>query len=214
MADNINYSIRKESHSMFSVKEVPWHGLGQVVDEALTSAEAIKAANLDFKVEKLPNFVRIGNTELVSPSSFSTIRTDVPEVLGNVGKDYTVVQNSDAFIFFDSIVGKNKAIFQTAGALGKGEQVFITAKLPKSIILDNIDQIDQYLLLSNTHDGSRSIEVLFTPIRVVCNNTLTAALRMAENRIKIRHTAKANERLEKAHKLLGIHTKLFDEQET
>jgi len=213
MSHNINYSIKHKSHSMFSVKEIPWHGLGQIVDKALTSAEAIKEANLDYTVVKLPNFTRLNNIELANPNSFSTVRTDTPEVLGTVGKDYTVIQNSDAFVFFDSIVGEGKAIFETAGALGNGEQVFITAKLPKSIVLDNIDVIDQYLLLSNSHDGSRSIEVLFTPIRVVCNNTLSAAIHMAKNSIKIRHTANAHKRLELAHQLLGIHTELIDEQE-
>lgn len=213
MAHNLEFNVKKNTHSMFSVKEKPWHGLGQIVDNALTSDEAIKAANLDFKVTKLANYARYDGVELATPS-YSTIRTDKPLVLGSVGKDYTVVQNQDAFTFFDSIVGEGKAIFQTAGVLGNGEQIFITAKLPKTIVLNNVDEIEQYLVLSNSHDGSRSIEVLFTPIRVVCNNTLTAALRMANNRIKIRHTATVHDKLKIAHKLLGIHSSLMEEQET
>jgi phage/plasmid-like protein (TIGR03299 family) len=214
MAHNIEFSIKTNTHSMFSVKEVPWHGLGQIVDKALTSEEAIKAANLDFTVIKKPNYIKHEGVEYANPFSYGTFRTDNKTILGSVGKDYTIVQNKDAFIFFDSIVGDKKAIFETAGVLGKGEQVFITAKLPKSIVLDNIDVIDQYLLLSNAHDGTRSIEVLFTPIRVVCNNTLTAALNYAKNRIKIRHTASAHDRLKEAHKLLGIHSELVTEQES
>lgn len=213
MAHNIEFNVKTKTHSMFSVNEIPWHGLGQIVDKALTSEEAIKAANLDFEVLKLQNYVRYKDKELISTNSFSTVRADNSEVLGAVGKDYTVVQNTDAFVFFDAIVGEKAAIFETAGVLGVGEQVFITAKLPKTIVLDKIDQIDQYLLLSNSHDGSRSIEVLFTPIRVVCNNTLNAALSLAKNRIKIRHTASAHDRLKEAHKLLGIHTELYTEQE-
>ena len=209
---NLEFSVRNKRHSMFSVKEKPWHQLGLVVDKALTSAEAIEAANLDFEVEKIENYTRYGNKELTT-TSFSTVRTDIPRVLGSVGKDYTVVQNKNAFKFFDDIVGEGKAIFETGGVLGKGEQIFITAKLPKTIVLKNVDEIEQYLLLSNSHDGSRSIEVLFTPIRVVCNNTLTAALQMAKNRVKIRHTASVEERLADAHKLLGIHTTLMEEQE-
>lgn len=213
MAHGIEFSIKKGTHSMFSVKEKPWHGLGQIVDTALTSKEAIEKANLDFTVDKIQNYINYENSQYISPNSFSTFRTDTKKVLGSVGKDYTIVQNKDAFVFFDSIVGEGKAIFETAGVLGDGEQLFITAKLPKSIVLSDEDQIDQYLLLSNSHDGSRSIEVLFTPIRVVCNNTLIAALTYAKNRIKIRHTASAHDRLQEAHKLLGIHTELYNEQE-
>lgn len=214
MAHNLEFNAKSGTTSFFYVKnELPWHRLGQGVPNALTTKEAIIEANLGFTVVKEQNFVRYGNKEFISPDSFSTIRTDVPAVLGAVGKDYTIVQNIDAFSFFDVIVGENQAIFQTAGVLGNGERIFITAKLPKSIVLDNVDQIDQYLLLSNSHDGSRSIEVLFTPIRVVCNNTLQAALSTAKNRIKIRHTISAHDKLKEAHKLMGIHTELLHEQE-
>ena len=213
MAANIEYNVANGSYSMFSVREIPWHRLGKVVDDALTSKEAIVAANLGYEVVKEQNVVKYGGKEFISPGSFSTIRTDIPAILGAVGKDYTVVQNVEAFDFFDAIVGENQAIFQTAGVLGNGEQIFISAKLPKSIVLDDVDYIDQYLLLSNSHDGSRSIEVLFTPIRVVCNNTLMAALATAKNRIKIRHTISAKDKLREAHKLLGIHSELLLEQE-
>lgn len=213
MSDNIEYNDITGTHSMFSVQEVPWHGLGQIVNSALTSKEAIVAANLDYEVIKKQNTMHHDGVDYTSPGSFSTFRTDTKKVLGAVGKDYTIIQNRDSFSFFDAIVGEGKAIFETAGVLGEGEQIFITAKLPKSIVLDNIDEIEQYLLLSNAHDASRSIEVLFTPIRVVCNNTLSAALRLAKNRIKIRHTANAKDRLKEAHELLGIHSELMIEQE-
>ena len=213
MSDDIEFNVAKGTSSMFSVKQVPWHKLGQVVDKALTTKEAIEAANLDYKVKKIQNTMEYEGIKYVSPGSFSTFRPDTKKVLGSVGKDYTIIQNKDAFVFFDSIVGKGQAIFETAGVLGNGERIFITAKLPKSIVIADIDKVDQYLLFTNTHDGSRSIEVLFTPIRVVCNNTLTAALTYAKNRIKIRHTSSANDRLKEAHKLLGIHTELYDEQE-
>lgn len=213
MAHKIEFNVKTGTHSFVSVKEPAWHKLGKVVEFAMTSAEAIEGANLGFEVVKKQNFMEHDGTYYLSPDSFSTFRTDTNRVLGSVGKDYTIVQNKDAFTFFDSIVGEGKAIFETAGALGNGEQIFITAKLPGSVVLDNIDEIKQYLLLSNSHDGSRSIEVMFTPIRVVCNNTLSMALAMAKNRIKIRHTASAHDKLKEAHKLLGIHNELMIEQE-
>ena len=217
MSHNLEYNKKNGTYSMFAVKKPAWHNLGQIVETAQTSEQAIKLANLDYFVEKYQNYViatRDGvRHELISPDSFSTVRTDNLTVMGAVGKDYTVIQNTEAFDFFDAIVGEGKAIFETAGVLGRGEQIFISAKLPKSIVLDKVDLIEQYLLLSNSHDASRSIEVLFTPIRVVCNNTLNAALQMSKNRIKIRHTKSAKDKLREAHKLLGIHSELVYEQE-
>jgi phage/plasmid-like protein (TIGR03299 family) len=125
-----------------------------------------------------------------------------------------VVQNIDAFSFFDSIVGGDGIQYETAGALGKGERIFITAKLPGYIRVGREDLIEQYLFLTTSHDGFGSITAAFTPIRIVCNNTLNAAFRHCSNSIKIRHTANANERLEQAHKVMGISYKLSDYLET
>jgi len=136
---------------------------------------------------------------------FATVRNDTNSVLGVVGKDYEVVQNADAFQFFDAIVGGESGIkYETAGALGKGERVFITAKLPEYIKVGKQDLIEQYLFLTTSHDGFGSITAAFTPTRIVCNNTLNAALRNHSNAIKIRHTASANDRLKQAHTLMGI----------
>ncbi|MFD2964011.1 DUF932 domain-containing protein, partial [Olivibacter jilunii] len=126
-----------------------------------------------------------------------------------------VVQNAFAFEFFDSIVGaKNGILYETAGAWGKGERIFITAKLPDFIRVGRDDLIDQYLFLTTAHDGTNSITAAFTPIRIVCNNSLNAALRTTERIVKIRHTISAHEKLKKAHKLLGIsHTVSCELQE-
>ncbi|MEP7129164.1 MAG: DUF932 domain-containing protein, partial [Chitinophagales bacterium] len=95
-------------------------------------------------------------------------------------------------------------IYETAGALGKGERIFITAKLPHYIKVGNDDVIEQYLFLSTSHDGKESIQVAFTPIRIVCNNTLTAALRNCSNVVRIRHTSSAVDQLREAHKVMGM----------
>ena len=93
---------------------------------------------------------------------------------GVVGKDYHIVQNIDAFAFFDSIVGgKDGILYETAGALGKGEKIFITAKLPDYIHVGKSDLIEQYLFLTTSHDGGGSITAAFTPVRIVCNNSAT-----------------------------------------
>src|SRR6185312_4039210 len=136
-------------------------------------------------------------------------------VLGVVGKDYEIVQNVNAFEFFDAIVGCGDGIlYETAGALGKGERIFITAKLPGYIRVGKQDMIEQYLFLTSSHDGFGSITAAFTPIRIVCNNTLNAAMRNHSNSIKIRHTERAKERLEQAHLLMGISNRLSAELES
>lgn len=226
MAHNIHFNEQTGKHSFFSVKEKAWHGLGQIVEDYPTSAEALRFAGLDYTVEKrgLLTFETRdrhpdGNTgddipKIQVPDFYATIRTDTDQVLGIVGKDYQVVQNVNAFSFFDAIVGGNDGIlYETAGALGKGERIFITAKLPDYIRVGRDDLIEQYLFLTTSHDGYGSITAAFTPIRICCNNTLNAALNRYSNGIKIRHTANAAQRLQQAHTLLGISHKLSEEME-
>jgi len=128
MAHNLNFNEQTGQHSFFSVKEKAWHGLGQIVQDYPTSAEAIRFAGLDYNVEKRKLFTydnenNDGNPdeeiiihEIEVPNYYATIRTDTEQVLGVVGKDYEVVQNADAFSFFDAIVGGDGILYETAGA--------------------------------------------------------------------------------------------------
>jgi phage/plasmid-like protein (TIGR03299 family) len=216
MAHNLHFNEQTGKHSFFSVKEKAWHGLGQIVEGYPTSAEALHMAGLDYEVQKrrlftlscnMPNPKEDGISSiqpLEVPEFYATVRTDSEAVLGVVGKDYEVVQNTDAFAFFDAIVGGDGIQYETAGALGRGERIFITAKLPSYIRVGSDDLIEQYLFLTTSHDGFGSITAAFTPVRIVCNNTLNAALRNCSNALKIRHTTNAKERLTQAHQLMGI----------
>ena len=209
MAHHLNYNEQTKKHSFFSTKEKAWHNLGQVIQDYPTSAEAIKHAGLDYEVEKRKLFTSsLQDMRIEVPNFFSTVRTDNDTVLGVVGKDYQIVQNRDAFSFFDSIVGGDGMLYETAGALGNGERIFITAKLPDYIRVGNDDLIEKYLFLTTSHDGSGSITAAFTPIRIVCANTLNAALRDQTNTVRIRHTSNAKQRLEQAHKVMGISDRL------
>jgi phage/plasmid-like protein (TIGR03299 family) len=224
MAHDINYNIQTEKHSFFSVKEKAWHNLGQIIQDYPTSTEAIKHAGLDYEVEKRKLFTpcseeiniegEIIHNKIEVPNYFSTIRTDNDAVLGVVGKDYQIVQNRDAFSIFDSIVGGDGILYETAGALGKGERIFITAKLPDYIRVGKDDLIEKYLFLSTSHDGSGSITAAFTPIRIVCANTLNAAMHSKTNTVRIRHTSNAKQRLEQAHKVMGISDMLSVQMES
>ncbi len=210
MAHNINFNEQTGKHSFFSVKEKAWHGLGQIVQDYPTSKEALQFAGLDFEVCKRPTFiVWMMEKKLFLPIHFILTDPDTGAILGDrLGKDYEVVQNIDAFSFFDAIVNGDGIQYETAGALGKGEKIFITAKLPGYIKVGNDDLIEKYLFLTTSHDGFGSIIAAFTPIRIVCNNTLNAALKNRSNAIKIRHTANVKERLEEAHKVMGISNQL------
>ncbi|MDI3321400.1 DUF932 domain-containing protein [Pinibacter soli] len=220
MAHNINHNQKTNQHSFFSVQQKAWHGLGTIVENYPTSKEAIKFAGLDYTVEKRPLFTydnenhladeetELKIPEIFVPNYYATIRTDTEQVLGVVGKDYEVVQNIDAFAFFDAIVQGDGIMYETAGALGSGERIFITAKLPNYIQVGRGDLIEQYLFLTTSHDGLGSITAAFTPVRVVCANTLAAALNNCSNAVKIRHTTSAKERLQQAHTLMGITYKL------
>ena len=208
--------IQNGQASMFYINEVPWHGLGIKLDQPATAQEAIQAAHLDWPVIKLP--LNAGSKHIPVPDKFAIIRktsnlvSKSDPVLGVVGKDYTPLQNKDAFRFFDPIVGQNAAIYHTAGALGQGERVWILAKLPGHIRVVGDDLSEKYLLLSNSHDGKSSVQIKFTPVRAVCQNTLTLALNDGAV-CRVVHHADIQTKLQQAHQMLGLINDRFDGME-
>lgn len=202
MAHKINRNILTGKDAFFSVQEKAWHGLGQIVEDYPTSEEAIKFAGLDFTVEKQPIYLKDG--QLID-TNFATLRTDTKQILGVVGSKYEIVQNATAFSFFDNLVNDGSGIkYETAGALGNGERIFITAKMPEVIKVGRNDLIEQYIFLTTSHDGSGSIMAAFTPIRIVCNNTLTMALKNNSNAVTIKHTANAESKLKEAARIISM----------
>lgn len=208
-----NLEIKNDGKASFASTQKAWHGLGQIVDGAMTSEQAIELARLDYTVELAPATFNINKVQsIVIPDKFATFRTDTNMPLGVVGNRYTIVQNKEAFGFFDSIVGSNLAMFETAGVLGQGERIFVSAKMPDVIRIEGTDDLTEvYVLLTSSHDGSGSIIAAVTPVRVVCQNTLNAALKNTISRVAIRHTTNASKKLEAAHKLLGISHKYVTE---
>ena len=204
-----NLEIRNGVAS-FASTQTAWHGLGQIVGGAMTAQEAIRLAHLDYEVVKVPNFAYHNGEFLDTPASFSTLRTDTNQILGDrIGKNYTIVQNLEAFDFFDTITQAGEAMYETAGVLGIGEKIFVTAKMPDTIRIAGTDDLTEvYVLLTSSHDGSGSIIAAVTPVRVVCSNTLNMALNNTINRVAIRHTSVVKDRLAEAHKVLGI-SKVF-----
>jgi len=213
-----NLEIRNGEVSMMYVGEVPWHGLGTKLETPATAAEAIQAAKLDWEVMKVPLHATDGKRQLEAKGKYAVVRKDLwgteeCRVLGVVGKQYNPLQNREAFTFFDPIVGENAAIYHTAGVLGAGERIWILAKLPGNVTVINDDVTDRYLLLSNSHDGTSAVQVKFTPVRVVCQNTLTMALNQGPT-VRVAHVKNLRERLREAERLLGIVTRGFEEIES
>ena len=203
-----------EVESMVSVREVPWHKLGVVVPNALTSEEALRLGGLDWKVRKEPIYARIGADFHLVEGRSAIVRSSDNAILGDVGSRYTPIQNAQALDFFDSVVGSKEAMYETAGSLRGGRKVFITAKLPGTIRVtrEDGDVVEKYLLLATSHDGSGANRMLFTPTRVVCANTLAAALRgSAGEGVSIRHTTNATAKIEAAQVALGIAVKFYDQ---
>ena len=165
-------------------------------------------AGLDYTVMKKSLGLKTG----LKQDAYATVRTDTKDVLGFVNKSYEPIQNIDAFIFFDDWVAENEAIYETAGVLGKGECIWILAKLPGYINVHGNDMVNKYLLLTNSHDGSSHVRVKLTPIRVVCNNTLTAALQGA-GEVQISHTPNSAQDLEQAGAMLGLSNYLYEQLE-
>jgi phage/plasmid-like protein (TIGR03299 family) len=204
-----NIEIKNGRASFAYAGETPWHRLGQKLKEAFDAKTAIKAAGLNFTVEKAA--IQVADSKVIIPNRFAIRRTDTKDILGVVGKSYEPLQNSEAFAFFDGVFGKNKARYECAGVLGKGERIWLLAKLPGNFAVQGDDVIGKYLLLTNGHDGSEAVRARFTPIRVVCQNTLNAALRERSKEIYVMHHSNIKERLEIAGKLLKEAGIYFDE---
>lgn len=182
--------------SLFSVREVPWHGLGTILEDAPTSKDAIVAAGLDWNVRKDPIYVESGDE---IKGFKATIRETDGAVLGIVSNKYRVVQNSEAFQFTDNLIGEG-ATYETAGSLQGGKRVWLLAKLEGTKVAG--DAVDPYLVFSNSFDGSGAIKVALTPVRVVCNNTLRAALSGAKRTWSAPHTGDIKLKLQEAEETL------------
>jgi phage/plasmid-like protein (TIGR03299 family) len=207
--------------AFFTAREVAWHKLGTVTEGALTAEDALSTAYLNWQVLKSENPVSTmvpmlgesameqGSLEEVTHSDrFMTYRhhpkSGKVEALGVVGNRYTPVQNSEAFSFLNYVADESGAVFETAGSIDNGRKVFMTMKMPEGLQIGGVDAIDMYLMAWNTHDGSSSFSVCVTPIRVVCQNTLTAALRAAKSKYSIRHTPSASGKIQAAREALKV----------
>ena len=207
--------------SKFNRGGLPWV-LGTDVSNCVTAQDVMKTAKLDWTVQKcelvskMPfrigsnnglgedSFVHDGNIYRECPNAFATYRTDINMPLGIVKDKYEIVQNMDAFNFFNNAIGEGKAIWDKAACLNMGEKVYVSAKLPVQTSVGKDDVIDNYLVFSNGHAGNSSVDIMITPIRVICTNMLNGALDKAACHIRLRHTKSVKEKLELGAQVLKI----------
>lgn len=191
--------------SMFYVRETPWHGLGTRVQEAPSSSEALIKAGLDWNVVQEPIYTE---TEELIEGYKANVRDSDRKVLGVVTDRYKVIQNQEAFVFTDELLGEGVR-YETAGSLQGGKKVWLLAHMPHEYIISG-ERISPYLLFSNTHDGSGAIKVALTPIRVVCQNTLNLALSQASRSWSMIHTGNIQNKLQEAKDTLFMAEKYMD----
>jgi phage/plasmid-like protein (TIGR03299 family) len=236
--DNVQMAHYFESG--FFVREEAWHGLGTVLKEApRNTREALRVAGLDWHVNLAPVFCVPGmDAELARTKGIAYAPTKETlycedsramvreihlangdlktDVLGIVGTRYVPLQNTDAFAWFDPLIGDHDVTLEAAGSVKEGRHVWILAKIntaPVQVGRNPQDVANPYLLLSNSHDGSRAVTVAFTPIRVVCWNTLSAANRAADaarnSTRKVRHTRAAANTLAEVRETINLASRDF-----
>ena len=183
--------------------EVPWHGLGVEVSNDLTPNQMMKKAGLDWTVDQIDSYATLPNGKKVATGMKALVRSSDDKVLTNIGQIWNPVQNEQAFEFFSEYVLAGDMEMHTAGSLKGGQMVWALAKVKESFDLFGGDKVESYLLFSNPHLYGKSIDIRFTPIRVVCNNTLSLSLaEQAERSIKVGHRGSFN--ADEVKKALGI----------
>ncbi len=209
-----------EVETMMYAGDTPWHGFGTYVgDEPVLSPEVLRLSGLDWGVEKRPLFTpsydddggQLVDSLSEVASHKSIVRTSDNSVLGIVGKGYTPMQNQESLSFMDSLADEGLIRYHTAGSLRDGKRIWLLAKVDSYDVLAG-DQMDEYMLLYNSHDGSGALRIIWTKVRVVCSNTAALALGGARGQgVYLRHTKNIKTRVEEARGVLGIAKNQFTE---
>ena len=190
MAHNIEMVDGKAQ--MAYVGETPWHGLGTLVPPDLTPEQMLDAAGLNWEVEKIKAYAKVGGKSIDVGRS-ALVRKSDNKILDIVSNDWNPVQNTEAFEFFNDFIGEGDMEMHTAGSLADGQIVWALAKVKDGFSLFGGDDVESYLHFTNFHKYGFSTDVRFTPIRVVCNNTLTLSLNTKVERfVKISHRREFN----------------------
>lgn len=198
--------------SFVTARESAWHKLGTVlpdVFDAKTALDVAKLSGWDVRKESMTTA-----SGLIVPDKFASVRTNPytggTDVLGVVGNVYVPIQNEDHVNLLDALVDEGGAHFETAGSIRDGKEVFVTMKLPETMQVGGVDDVDVYIAALNNHEGAAAFKLLVTPVRVVCANTQAAAIRSARRSFIIRHTVNGPKAIQEAREALGMTFKYID----
>jgi phage/plasmid-like protein (TIGR03299 family) len=205
-----------------SARLTAWHQLGQVTADCMTAEEIMRKAWLGgWEVRKIAlqgiEITDAGITKIDCPDKFMTVRTNpqtgATEYLGVVGEDYTTVQNEQVAEVLNLLVDESGAHFETAGSMRKGKNVFVTMKLPEGMTIAGVDKMDLYLAATTSHDGTASLRLDATPVRIVCANTQRLAYQQSRASYTFRHTSNVGAKISEARQALGLMWTAFAEFE-
>lgn len=197
---------------IYSLKQKSWHGNDIISEDVLSSAEIIKLVNLDYIVEKQP--IYLGSNDVI-PNHYANVRMDTGKALGVVKDKYQIVQNTEAFEFFDSVIGKDYIQYETAGILKEGKKVFVTAKMKNGMKVNGKDEHDLYLIFLNDHSGTSPVRIMLSSVRLVCANTMVASIKdakRANTHFAIKHTKSYKNKIDTAEQVLRLSKQTFEQQ--
>lgn len=183
-------------------REATWNKVVTDIREANSVKEALQISGLDYEVVKAPIYLSNGHR---IKDQFATKKKGTDEVFGIVGKDYTIVQNEEAFSFVDGIISEGLT-FVKAGETSYMN--YIIASLPEQYILD--DKFKPYIIFQNSHAGATTLKAAICPLRIICQNQFTMAFRNSENKISIRHSSSIHEKMDEAQHILQFNAEYMD----
>jgi phage/plasmid-like protein (TIGR03299 family) len=193
--------------AFFTARQDAWHRLGTVTTDCLTAEQVMQVAFLGgWQVQT--EALRTVESGAPVPNRYATTRihpkTGARETLSLVGSTYRVVQNEEACQLLDLIVDETGAHYETAGSLRGGREVFVTMRLPQTMRIAGVDEVDLYLAMCTSHDASRAGRVLVSPTRVVCSNTMRAAFANNVGEYTFRHSGDIFGKLQDVRDALGL----------
>lgn len=183
-------------------REATWNKVGTDIREANSVKEALQISGLDYEVVKAPIYLSNGHR---IKDQFATKKKGTDEVFGIVGKDYTIVQNEEAFSFVDGIISEGLT-FVKAGETSYMNYIIVS--LPEQYILD--DKFKPYIIFQNSHAGATTLKAAICPLRIICQNQFTMAFRNSENKISIRHSSSIHEKMDEAQHILQFNAEYMD----
>lgn len=200
-----------EIETMAYFGETPWHQLGTplTTEDLYDWQNACVKSGLDWEAELVP--LLTADTQAKVEHRAVRRKSD-NRILGVVGPKYHVLQNRAAFQWFQPFLDAKEAALHTAGSLQEGSRIWVLAKLNRDpLVIAPGDEVEKFILLSHGHDGTLAVRVGFTPIRVVCANTLALAHRTdASKLIRVRHSASVIENLANIREVMNLANAEFE----